>query len=58
MMTVCVENSCFAYVKRTVFNRFSFSEDDWETDATYDNKITENEQRWGKDVNQRSGAIE
>lgn len=38
---------------------FLFCKDDWETDATYDNKLTENEQRWGKDVvNNRAGAIE
>lgn len=31
--------------------------DDWETEADYENKQTEDEQRWGKDVN-RAGAIE
>jgi len=37
----------------------TYDDDDWETDATYDNKLTENEQRWGKDmVNQRAGAID
>lgn len=34
-------------------------DDDWETDASYDNRLTENEQRWGKEAaGQRAGAIE
>lgn len=33
--------------------------DDWETEASYENNQTENEQRWGKDaVSNRAGAIE
>lgn len=33
--------------------------DDWETDANYDNKLTENEQRWGKEaLGHRSEAID
>ncbi|KAG5668659.1 hypothetical protein PVAND_016593 [Polypedilum vanderplanki] len=32
-------------------------DDDWETDASYENKITEDEQRWGKGVD-RGAAID
>ncbi|CRL01677.1 CLUMA_CG014896, isoform A [Clunio marinus] len=36
------------------------SDDDWETDATYENKQTENEQRWGgkEVISERAGAID
>lgn len=33
--------------------------DDWETDASFDTKLTEYDQRWGKESDgNRAGAIE